>query len=70
MEIGITLTGCTFPTSTPGAFACVSQVATAGLSSLLSVGGSAVLLDSATGLTSNAVNWTVADAGQKLLSAK
>jgi len=68
MEVGITLTGCTFPTSTPGALPCVSQAATAGLSTLLAVGGLPVLLDSATGLTSNAVNWTVVDPGQQLLS--
>jgi hypothetical protein len=68
MEVGITLIGCTFPSSTPGALPCVSQVATGGMSTLLAVGGTPVLLDNATGLTSNAVNWTVADPGQQLLS--
>ena len=70
MEVGITLTGCLFPSQTPGASMCVSQAATAGLSTIVAVGGTPVLLDNATGLTSNFVNWTVVDPGQQLLSVK
>jgi len=75
MEVGLPFPDC--PLKNPGTAApspCTATVAAlpAGVSKLLSVGGAGVLLDSATGQATNpsdpSATWSVADAGQTLLS--
>jgi hypothetical protein len=61
------------PSGPPGSSPCTATLAaTAGTSSLLSIGGVAALLDSASGQTVNAndpnATWSVDSAGQTLLS--
>jgi hypothetical protein len=69
------LAPCTYTDPTSGAPApCTTQAALSGASTILAVGGLAVLLETANGLAINKppapspVTWKVADAGQKLLS--
>jgi len=69
------ITPCPFQTTTtpPAPSPCTATVAaTAGVSTILVIGGAGVLLDNATGQATNAndpsATWSVVDAGQALLS--
>ncbi len=59
-------------TTPPSPSPCTSSPATAGVSTLLVIGGVGVLLDNANGLAVNAVDpsatWSIASSGQTLLS--
>jgi hypothetical protein len=78
MEAGISfapgspavITPCSFTTGGNPSPCSATQAATAGISTLLAVGGTAVLLDTATGIATNTppANWKVMNPGQTLLS--
>jgi hypothetical protein len=67
-EVAKTFAGCTM-TAGGAPTPCVSQAAIAGVSAKLTVGGVGVLLDSASGPTSNGTPWSVQTAGQSLLES-
>jgi hypothetical protein len=73
-EVGLSFAGCTAQTPTGGPSPCTTAApATAGASTVLTVGGLPVLLDTAQGMTANPTPaniapWSVGNAGQQVLS--